>query len=237
MGVIIREQKATIVGVNTPIVEELRHAYPIRNNPQYPSKCVYTSEGHSWHLNDIRLQVWAQHIVHIFVYFNTRLPSTSVHFTESQKLHPPNHNTLPVPIPAAPTAAPAHQYPIPYGYAPPLHPHQYPPPYPYLPYPAYPPMLPLPCSDVPTGGSTLTLLAKLVLPCIISLAEFCLRYEIDDEDQDCLTKLKFQPGDQCVDKLEHEDWHGHVGFLRLSWDDFLSKHKQFIRDVKAGNWA
>ena len=72
---------------------------------------------------------------------------------------------------------------------------------------------------------------------LISLAEFCERYDVDDEDQGCLAKLKFQPGDRRIDKLERVDWHGHAGFSELSWDDFLVKHKQFARDVKAGHWA
>lgn len=78
---------------------------------------------------------------------------------------------------------------------------------------------------------------KIVLPRVISLAEFCERYEIDAEDCDRLTKLKFQPGDRRVNKLEREDWHGHAGFSKLSWDDFLVKHKQFVREIKAGNFV
>lgn len=111
-----------------------------------------------------------------------------------------------------------------------------------MPYPPFPhgpaPALPVPRADVATTpGSAPTSPVKIPLPRAISLAEFCERYEIDDEDQDRLIKLKFQPGDRRVDKLEREDWHGHAGFSRLSWDDFTSKHKQFVRDIKMGNWV
>ena len=77
----------------------------------------------------------------------------------------------------------------------------------------------------------------VVLPHLISLTEFCNRYEIDAEDCDRLAKLKFQPGDRHVDKLECEDWHSHTGFSKLSWDDFLVKHKQFVCEIKAGNFV
>lgn len=76
----------------------------------------------------------------------------------------------------------------------------------------------------------------MVLPCPVSLNEFCETYEIDDEDKARLLKFKVQPGDCRAEQLEHEDWQGHAGFLKLSWDDFVQKHKLFIQDVKAGNW-
>ena len=53
-------------GINLPLIEELRREYPIGNNPQFPNKRVYTSEGRSWELNDIRLQLWAQKMVRIY---------------------------------------------------------------------------------------------------------------------------------------------------------------------------
>jgi len=69
--------QATIVGANTPIVEELRRIYPIGNNPQYPTKRIYSSKGRSWELNDIRLQLWAQHIVRIYIYSHTLVTNPS----------------------------------------------------------------------------------------------------------------------------------------------------------------
>jgi hypothetical protein len=78
---------------------------------------------------------------------------------------------------------------------------------------------------------------KMMLPHPVSLDQFCEAYEIDDDDKAGLLKLKFLPGDRRVARLKREDWHGHAGFSRLSWDDFLQKHKQFILDVKSGMWT
>jgi hypothetical protein len=111
------------------------------------------------------------------------------------------------------------------------------PPFQHGPAPVLPLAIPRTSADVVAPGSAPTSPVKIPLPRMISLAEFCEHYEIDDEDQNRLIKLKFQPGDRRADKLEREDWHGHAGFSKLSWDDFISKHKQFVREVKAGNWA
>jgi len=54
---------------------------------------------------------------------------------------------------------------------------------------------------------------KVILPCAVSLEEFCICYAVDDEDQAWLAKLKVQPGDWHVEKLDHEDWQGHAGFI------------------------
>ena len=169
-------------------------------------------------------------------------PPASTHFAESQKLRNPataasaSRAAAPVLAEPAPAVPPVTlPYTMPYGYPPPF-PYPYPQSFPYPPYPQYPPMFAPPRADGGPGSAP-TSPTKIVLPRTISLAEFCDRYEIDDEDHGCLSKLKFQPGDRRVDKLEREDWHGHAGFSKLSWDDFLSKHRQFIRDVKAGNWV
>jgi hypothetical protein len=62
---------------------------------------------------------------------------------------------------------------------------------------------------------------KIVLPRPVSLDDFCEAYDIDDEDKANLMKLKVQPGDRRAERLEREDWHGHAGFSKLSWDDFI----------------
>ena len=77
---------------------------------------------------------------------------------------------------------------------------------------------------------------KVILPRPISLEEFCIHYAVDDEDRARLAKLKVQPGDRRVEKLDREDWQGHAGFAKLAWEDFLAKHKTFISDVKSGKW-
>lgn len=75
-----------------------------------------------------------------------------------------------------------------------------------------------------------------MLPRPVSLDEFCDHYGIDNEDRARLSKLKVQPGDRRVEKLDREDWQGHAGFAKLSWDDFITKHKLFVTDVRAGKW-
>jgi len=39
-----------------------------------------------------------------------------------------------------------------------------------------------------------------------------------------------------VEKLDHEDWQGNAGFAKLAWEDFLTKHKTFISDMKTRKW-
>jgi hypothetical protein len=54
-----------IIGIgNAPFVEKIRQKYPIGNDACWPTKRVYTSaDGRSWELNDLRMQVWANHLV------------------------------------------------------------------------------------------------------------------------------------------------------------------------------
>lgn len=144
---------------------------------------------------------------------------------------------------------------MPYGYPPYAQaagapgPYYPPPPFAYPPYPPAYPQPPhfhygdprshpsaRPQTPLAAPGSAPTSPLKIVLPYPVSLSDFCEKYEIDEEDKGRLEKLKFQPGDRRVEKLEREDWQGHAGFSKLSWDDFVAKHKIFIRDVKAGCW-
>lgn len=186
------------------------------------------------------------------------VPPTSPHFSDSQRIHtkPEASGDIPTAVvdpgpPAAPTP--------PYGYPPFAPPPFYQPPsYPYPPFMPYGPLPPYPFMDprsqqllsTPTvpqlsarpqtpvnknaPGSAPTSPLKITLPYPVSLSEFCEQYEIDEEDQARLARLKFQPGDRRAEKLEREDWHGHAGFSKLSWDDFVTKHKVFVRDIKAG---
>lgn len=51
---------------NAPLIEQLRLKYPIGADPRFPTKRIYSADdGRSWELNDIRLQVWAVHLVRI----------------------------------------------------------------------------------------------------------------------------------------------------------------------------
>ena len=165
-----------------------------------------------------------------------------------------HHASVPVPAPQAVPAAPPNpqQYPMRYGYPPP--PHFYLPPYPYYQQPPFflhglhnlylhhgvCPQTPVAyqCHSVTDGpASAPTSPLKLALPRPVSLSEFCKHYEIDEDDQGCLAKLKFLPGDCQIDKLGWEDWQGYAGFSKLAWDDVIMKHNIFLCDVKAGGWV
>ena len=176
-------------------------------------------------------------------------PAAVPHFAPNQGFYPfggfPPYFPPPYPYPFypppgnEPNAAP---YPIP-----PMHGHV-PGPYPNAPAPpltAQPNLNPNPLGTRPhtpgvacdiTPGSAPTSPLKIVLPRPVSLDEFCDHYGIDDEDRARLSKLKVQPGDRRVEKLDREDWQGHAGFAKLSWDDFITKHKLFVTDVRAGKW-
>jgi len=58
-------------------IEQLRQKYRIGGDPRFPNKRVYTSDdGRSWELNDLRVQVWAHHLVrHLF-----SISDTAFHF-------------------------------------------------------------------------------------------------------------------------------------------------------------
>ncbi|KAJ3500782.1 hypothetical protein NLJ89_g9638 [Agrocybe chaxingu] len=262
IGSTIREQQAVIGQNNAEVIEQLRQRYPVGANPLFPNKRVYTSEGRSWELNNMRLQVWAIHLAANPPTASLDVPPVSTHFSESQKLRVPAgvvtgavaatmaaNAVAPAPYAPAPGAPPGIQYQMPYGFQP------YPgtqffPLYPYPPYaPMYAPQAdPLAAAVHPrtpalaaritdAPGSAPASPVKIVLTQPLSLANFCEHYEIDNEDQARLAVLKFQPGDRRVEKLEREDWHGHAGFSKLAWEDFLMKHRTFVRDIKAGSWV
>lgn len=70
--------QATLDTAAAPILEQLRERYPIGNHSSFPTKRVVTSKqapDQHWELNDIRLRVWAAHIVRIFAHF---YPSTNI---------------------------------------------------------------------------------------------------------------------------------------------------------------
>jgi hypothetical protein len=58
---------------NGPLIDQLRLKYPIGADPRFPMKHIYSADdGRSWELNDIRLQVWAVHLVRIHSSFDTQ---------------------------------------------------------------------------------------------------------------------------------------------------------------------
>lgn len=45
------------------MVDQLREKYPVGNDLRWPQDRVFTLNKRSWKLNDVRLRVWATHIV------------------------------------------------------------------------------------------------------------------------------------------------------------------------------
>ncbi len=176
-----------------------------------------------------------------------------MHFAHDRHLNAPatttqvsnNVDSTTAAAPVLPPHAPPGMQPhYPYGF-PPYY--GYPPPMPFAPYPhaahgahhiaqpyGYPDDRPRTPLLRDATNSTPNSPMKMVLPRPVSLTEFCDHYFIDDEDKQRLTKLKFQPGDRHVEHLGRNDWQGFAGFSKIPWDDFLSKHKHFIQDVKNG---
>ncbi|CAA7258478.1 unnamed protein product [Cyclocybe aegerita] len=128
IGSSVREQKAVIGHANTGVIEQLWQLYPVGSNPLYPTKRVYTKDGHSWELNDLCLQVWAMHLMADPPTATLDAPPVSAHFSESQKLRAPA--TTPASTAAVTSGVP------PIGATQPQMPQM---PYSYPPYPFYPP--------------------------------------------------------------------------------------------------
>jgi hypothetical protein len=103
------------------------------------------------------------------------------------------------------------------------------PPQAYL-YP--PPSTPTPL--VPSPKS----LPAAIMPRKIHLEEFCDRYGIPDADRPKLEKLGIEMwlGSKEVERLDRREWQEHAGMSGLSWSFFVKKHREFIADVKSGQW-
>lgn len=50
-------------------LEKLRSKYPIGSDPRFPDKRVYSSGSDIWELNGLGLQVWASHLVRIYILY------------------------------------------------------------------------------------------------------------------------------------------------------------------------
>ncbi|PBK87601.1 hypothetical protein ARMGADRAFT_1085272 [Armillaria gallica] len=236
IGSSIHEQKDLLNHQYANKINEIYGMYPIGNE-----------------INRANAVVWAVAIAEKRT--DKDKPPISMHFSHDRCLKAPATTTQVLNnidfTTAAAAVLPLHALPgmqlhYPYGF-PPYY--GYPPPMLFAPYPhaahgahhvAQPYGYPddRPCTPLlhDATNSTPNSPMKMVLPHPVSLTEFCNHYFIDDEDKQHLTKLKFQPGDCCLEHLGHDDWQSFAGFSKLPWDDFLSKHKHFIQDVKNRFW-
>ncbi|KAJ7934475.1 hypothetical protein B0H13DRAFT_1855083 [Mycena leptocephala] len=63
---------ATLDVSAAPVMEDLREKYPVGNHPSFPNKRIVTDPklpDRHWELTDIRIRVWAAHIVVILSLF------------------------------------------------------------------------------------------------------------------------------------------------------------------------
>ncbi|KAJ7501479.1 hypothetical protein B0H11DRAFT_2275141 [Mycena galericulata] len=247
----VRQQMATLDASAAPVMEQLRERYPIGNHPSFPTKRIVTSTTNPdrhWELTDIRIRVWAAHILQDKATLD-EYPK-SAHFSEEQRLRAPH---TPAPVPLAPPIAPP-QLPIPAA----------------VPAPAVPaatatnatdllllllaqqmtannkPVVPtadplplaaptLPSTPAP-GHSSLPSSPAVTLSRSVSLAEFCTCYSISPVDETKLAALDFVPGDRNIKKLDKSDW-GDVGFKRLGWLRILDAHRRFLNDIRNGSFV
>ncbi|KAK0217337.1 proline-rich protein [Armillaria nabsnona] len=253
IGSSIHEQKDLLNHQYANKINEIYSMYPIRNDPRWPLKHVYSEPGtqNCWEINRANAVVWAVAIAE--KHTDKDKPPVNMHFSHDRRLKAPATTTQVSNNVDSTTAAvlPPHALPgmqphYPYGF-PPYY--GYPPPMLFAPYPhvahrahhiAQPYGYPDDRSHTPLLHDAINSMPnspmKMVLPCPVSLTEFCNHYFINDEDKQCLTKLKFQPGDHRVEHLGCDDWQGFAGFSKLPWDKFLSKHKYFIQNVKNEFW-
>jgi hypothetical protein len=172
-------------------------------------------------------------------------PPNSAHFDITKCLKTPKEENVSDAIGQIPTiTAPPKPTEYPYSY-----PHPHPPPWMYhYPMPSSFPMPMLPTHPYSAAISNLSVPnpympnAESPLPASrknlrlkVSPDLFCARYNVDLADQKKLELLGYRPGDDNILKLEPEDWK-EVKFTKLGWMNFLDAHRQFLRDIKAGQW-
>jgi hypothetical protein len=46
----------------------------------------------------------------------------------------------------------------------------------------------------------------MVLPHVITLDEYCIRYQVNEDDRRVLAKLGYEPGDNGLKTLDKETW-------------------------------
>ncbi|KAJ7203861.1 hypothetical protein GGX14DRAFT_569903 [Mycena pura] len=248
----VHQQMATLDVAAAPVMEQLREQYPVGNHPAFANKRIFTDPkfpDRHWELSDIRIRVWAAHILQGKASLTAQ--PKSAHFSEDQRIRQPRDTTRaptvpaiavaqPLPTPATPAATSptdlillmlAQQFsannrnlaPIPIPATPVT-----------VPYPATPVTAP----TTPTRAIRQSIPAAsptVALPRDVSVHEFCERYSISALDESRLLDLEFAPGDRNIVHLGKEDW-GEVGFKRLSWLRILDAHKQFLMDIRTGDF-
>jgi hypothetical protein len=117
---------------------------------------------------------------------------------------------------------------------PPANPYQYLTQFPEFPAAALPNLPRIPSHTIPAPALPHT---KITLPREISLDDFAIRYKVSEIDHARLKQLEVIPGEEdALEGLSRDDWTG-AGFSKLSWDRFLGKHRQFMKDVQDGLWS
>ncbi|KAF8215719.1 hypothetical protein K438DRAFT_2105279 [Mycena galopus ATCC 62051] len=231
----VGEQKISFDKAVAPHIKELKERWPENDD----GKRIYKDEkGFQWELTQIRLSIWAAHIARGTATLDKAPLSTQ--FDIKYRLKAPS---VAAPLPVAPllsqpgpSSTPSstdkilellamsmmmqqqqHHQPL------------------YQPVPmALPPVLVTPSnhSPVPSAPSSPVKLAHRS----VSLAEFCTYYNIAQHFEK-LEKLEYEPGDGGILTLGRDDWQQVAGFSKLAWDKVLSKHKQFVKDARAGVWV
>ncbi|KAF8172964.1 hypothetical protein K438DRAFT_2023594 [Mycena galopus ATCC 62051] len=226
----VGEQKISFDKAVAPHIEELKERWPENDDGKRIDK---DEKGFQWELTQIRLSIWAAHIARGTATLDKAPLSTQ--FDIKYRLKAPSV-AAPLLSQPGPSSTPSSTDKILELLAMSMmmqqQQHHQPS---YQPVPmALPPVLVTPSnhSPVPSVPPSPVKLAH----CSVSLAEFCTYYNIAQHFEK-LEKLEYEPGNGGILTLGRDDWQQVAGFSKLAWDKVLSKHKQFVKDVRAGVWA
>lgn len=50
---------------STAYLDQLKEKYKIGDDPWFPTMRIYSKDGRFWELKEVRLQLWAKHLVHV----------------------------------------------------------------------------------------------------------------------------------------------------------------------------
>ncbi|KAJ7018013.1 hypothetical protein C8F04DRAFT_1243593 [Mycena alexandri] len=229
----VGQQKLTFDQAIASHLEELQDRWPVNEAGQR----IYTDDkGFKWDLTPIRLNVWAAHKARGTATVDK--PPTSAQFDIKNRIKIQPVPSVPVtvqPVPppaAAPVTAVTDQI-LALALSMLQQQQHQPVPMPIVPVtPVQPPSNPIPDpSPVPSAPPSPA--KHLHRP--VSLLVFCTHYEIP-QYMERLEKLEYEPGDKGIKSLTREEWQTFAGFGKLAWNKVLSKHQQFLDDVRAGFW-